>query len=573
MLFSLSIPGGGHLHRSLRLSDVPHATPFADIHNILIGKRQEADAFYHQLHPHNLTEDEKAVQRQALAGMIWSQQIYLYDVNRWIKGDDPDEELPVEGIRAVNQHWKHLVSKRILSMPDKWEYPWFAAWDLAFHTLSLSLVDMPSAKNQLLALVEEAFQHPNGQIPAYEWNFSDINPPVQAWAVWRLFKMEKAKSGKEDLPFLKESFHKLLLNFSWWVNKVDSQGNNVFEGGFLGLDNITLIDRSEPLEGGGRIEQSDGTGWMGCFCLTLMRMALELAQTDSTYESLAIKFFEHFIYIATGLVEAEGRSVQNWDEGDGFFYDVVSSPESGHQHIKVRSLVGLIPLFAVDAITEEELQRFPHFAESFHWFTKNREDICRHGITPIEGGSLLSLASREKMVRILERVWDPEEFRSPYGLRSLSKVYGEHPYSLLGQTIQYEPGEAISTLKGGNSNWRGPIWIPTNFLFIDALERFSFYYGDDLLIRVGRESPVSLGEMASYFREGVISLFTRNKEDKRPVHGDCQLQQENEHFRDHILYYEHYHGETGRGLGASHQTGWSGLVANLIDERNQPLIY
>ncbi|MBF5059199.1 MGH1-like glycoside hydrolase domain-containing protein [Candidatus Neptunochlamydia vexilliferae] len=558
----LKVPAGGKEEILLRLTNTPLKHPLTGVEETIHKRKRQADEYYAGIHPKGATEEEKIIQRQALAGMIWTKQIYLYDVNLWLKGDNPEEPPPQSRESIRNTHWKHLISKRIISMPDKWEYPWFAAWDLAFHCISLALTDMDFAKDQLWYLLFDQFQHPNGQVPAYEWEFSDLNPPVQGWAALRLFNMD----GKKDTAFLKKCFHKLLLNFAWWVNKVDAKGNNVFEGGFLGMDNITVVDRSQEIPGGGKIEQSDGTGWMGFFCLNLMRMALELAKEDSVYEGMAIKFYEHFVYIANALVAAENREVQNWDEEDGFFYDVLTGCKTNnHIRIKVRSMVGLIPLYAVDCITAEELDQFKGFAESFQWFTKNREDICSRCVTPIEQDGkkkyLLTLMEPEKIGRVLEKVWDPNEFRSDYGIRSLSKYHEKNPYELLGSRIKYEPAEAESTLMGGNSNWRGPIWFPTSFLFIEALKTLGEHTGDQ--IKVEGKTP---HEMAHYFADALINLFKKDSEGKRPIYGDYDLLQNEPHFQDLILFYEHFHGDTGRGLGASHQTGWTGLVANLIAE-------
>ena len=556
--------GKSHVIR-LRLTDTSIDMPLDDVENIIALRKKEADSFYETVHAKGLSDDEKLIQRQAFAGMLWSKQIYMYNVKLWFDGDQIHNDLPVERKCGRNLHWKHLISKRIISMPDKWEYPWFAAWDLAFHTVSLALVDMDFAKRQLGLLLYDQFQHPNGQIPAYEWEFSDLNPPVQAWAAWRLFEMDRDKNGNRDTVFLKRCFHKLIINFAWWVNKVDSKGNNVFEGGFLGLDNITVFDRSAPLPDGGRLEQSDGTGWMGFFCLYLMRMALELSKDDHSYQNLAVKFFEHYVYIASALEYAEERKVQIWDDEDGFFYDVLCIPGKVEEQIKVRSLVGIIPLYAIDIITDEELSELKEFSTSFDWFLKNRMDLSQRCVTPIgKAGKmsyLLGLMHPEQMKRVLKRVWDPEEFRSSYGLRSLSKTYEKTPYELLGNSINYEPGEATAILKGGNSNWRGPIWFPTTFLLIESLKKLGQIMGDD--IKVEDANP---GQIADYFANALIDLFRRNKDGKRPIYEDVDLYQNDPHFKDLILFFEHYHGDTGRGLGASHQTGWSGLVVNLLDE-------
>jgi len=562
----LKIPPGKSETLFLRLSSRELSHPLTGVEEIIHKRKSQADEYYETIHPKEISEEEKLIQRQAIAGMLWSKQIYLYDVNLWLRGDNPNMPPPESRKGIRNAHWKHLISKRILSMPDKWEYPWFAAWDLAFHCITYALVDMDFAKEQLWFLLFDQFQHPSGQVPAYEWEFSDLNPPVQGWAALRLFYMEEKKTGKRDIDFLKKCFHKLLLNFVWWVNKVDAKGNNVFEGGFLGLDNITVIDRSQEIPGGGKLEQSDGTGWMGFFCLTLMRMALELSKKDSVYEGMAVKFYEHFVYISNALVAADNREVQNWDDEDGFFYDVLSGTDTNeHFRIKVRSMVGLIPLYAVDCITPEDLENFKEFATSFKWFSENRNDLCSHCVTPIEENGqtkyLLTLMEMPKIEKILKRVWDPGEFCSEFGIRSLSKYHEKTPYELLGKSIKYEPAEAESVLMGGNSNWRGPIWFPTSFLFIEALKNLDHHTNGKM--KIEGKTPL---EMAKFFAEGMIKLFKKNKDNRRPIYGDSKIEQEDPHFQDLILFYEYFHGDNGRGLGASHQTGWSGLVANLIDE-------
>ena len=552
----------------LRICDHELKDPLDDVERWIEKRKEEADEFYNDIHPETASAEEKKIQRSALAGMLWTKQIYNFHVNRWLTGDDPNNPPPPERENIRNTHWRHLVSKRILSMPDKWEYPWFAAWDLSFHTLSLALVDIHFAKDQLWLLLFDQFQHPNGQIPAYEWEFCDLNPPVQAWAVWRVYNMENAKSGTKDRSFLQKCFHKMMINFVWWVNRVDSKGNNVFEGGFLGLDNITVIDRSQEIPGGGHLEQSDGTGWMGFFCLMMMRMALELAKQDSDYESLAIKFFEHFVYIGAALAKASTRKVQNWNEEDGFFYDVIAYPDGSHQQIFVRSLVGIIPLYAIDYISDDEICQFKEFAMSFDWFLKNRAHFVEPCLTRVERGDkkgyMIALMKQNKMQRILEKAWDPREFRSRYGLRSLSKYHEEHPYELFDHTVFYDPGECHVVIKGGNSNWRGPIWFPTTFLFIETLSNLHGIIGDDMKIKVEGEEPVDLKQMVHYFSNALVDIFKRNEAGDIPAFGDYKIMQNEAHW-DHLLFYEHFHGDTGRGLGASHQTGWTGLVANLID--------
>ncbi|MCH9613774.1 MAG: hypothetical protein SP1CHLAM54_07830 [Chlamydiia bacterium] len=561
----LVVPAGESVTILLRLSPEKLSHPLDDVEHIIAKRKKEADHFYDKIHPPEASEDENLIQRQALSGMLWNKQIYLYDVNLWLKGDNPDRPPPPERAHIRNTHWKHMISKRILSMPDKWEYPWFAAWDLSFHCIPLALVDAKLAKDQLWYLLFDQFQHPNGQVPAYEWEFSELNPPVQAWAAYRIFRMEYESTGERDLSFLKRSFHKLLLNFVWWVNKVDSKGNNVFEGGFLGLDNITVIDRSMEIPGGGTLEQSDGTGWMGLFCLMLMRISLEIGRTDHDYQMLALKFFEHFVYIANALMNAENRDLQLWDEDDGFFYDMLCNGDGTHQKIEVRSLVGLIPMYAVDLLTFEEIEACQDFGKSFHWFSDNRQDLTKSCVHHVEGkGYMLTLMTKCQMERILQRAWDINEFRSEYGLRSLSKYYQQYPYELLGNSISYEPGEGESSLKGGNSNWRGPIWFPTSFLFIEALNKIYDILGDSFKV-----NGLTAKEMADTYACSMVKLFLRDEGGRRPVFGDSELFQTDPHFKDYILFYEHFHGDTGRGLGASHQCGWTGLVANLINEHHQ----
>lgn len=558
----LVVPAKGSVTILLRLTTEQLDHPLSNVEEVIADRKKEADQFYEKIHPKGANEDEKSIQRQALSGMLWNKQIYLYDVNQWLKGDNAAKPAPEERHTIRNTHWKHLISKRIMSMPDKWEYPWFAAWDLSFQCIPLALVDARLAKDQLWYLLFDQFQHPNGQVPAYEWEFSELNPPVQAWAALRIFRMEYESTGTKDLSFLKRCFHKLLLNFVWWVNKVDAKGNNVFEGGFLGLDNITVIDRSMEIPGGGTLEQSDGTGWMGLFCLMMMRISLEIGKVDQDYQMLALKFFEHFVYIANALMNAENRDVQLWDEDDGFFYDMLCNGDGSHQRIEVRSLVGLIPLYAVDLLTFEEMEMCKEFGGSFKWFTENRQDLTSHCVHPVEGkGFMLTLMNKCQMERLLQRAWDVNEFRSPFGLRSLSKYYEKNPYSLLGNTITYEPGEGESNLKGGNSNWRGPIWFPTSFLFIEALNKIHEILGDSFQV-----NGLNAHEMAKTYATSMIDLFRRGEDGRRPSLGDSELFQTDPHFKDHILFFEHFHGDTGRGLGASHQCGWTGLVANLLDE-------
>ncbi len=569
---NVQVPAGGSVVLRLRLTDQPLTNPLAEVDSIVVQRRAEADEFYDALHPPQATEDERRVQRQALAGMLWSKQIYLYDVNVWLDGDNPQWGPPASHRSLRNVHWRHLNSMRVLSMPDKWEYPWFAAWDLAFQSVTLGLVDLEFAKEQLWLLLFEQFQHPNGQIPAYEWEFSDLNPPVQAWAVWRLYNMERLRTGAGDRQFLERCFHKLLINFAWWVNKVDSGGNNVFEGGFLGLDNITVIDRSEKLPDGVKLEQSDATGWMGMFCLQMMRIGLELAKENRVYEALATKFFQHYAYIGAAMKKMGGGGYELWSETDGFFYDALCYPDGSYQKFRVRSLVGLIPLYAIERLEEDQLAPFPEFRANLHWFLENRQDIVQRCVTTIHNEQgvvhVLAIINPEQMRQLLRCIWDPEEFRSEYGLRSLSKHHEAHPYIFGEHVVRYSPAESLERLKGGNSNWRGPLWFPTTFLMIESLRKLHTAYGQGFTITsaVDGEGHVTLEDMASGFAQRMIRLFTRNTEGKRPLYGNTPMLQHDPHWRDYLLFYEYFHGDTGQGLGASHQTGWTGLVANMIDE-------
>jgi hypothetical protein len=504
--------------------------------------------------------------------MLWNKQVYVWDIAVWLDGDNPHFPPSSSRHRLRNVHWRHLNSMRILSMPDKWEYPWFAAWDLAFHCVTLALVDAEFAKEQLWLLLFQQFQHPNGQIPAYEWEFSDLNPPVHAWAVWRVYNMDRLRSGKADRRFLEQCFHKLLLNFTWWVNKVDSEGLNIFEGGFLGLDNITVIDRSHEKPDGAKLEQSDATGWMGMFCLNLMRIALELAQENKAYEALATKFFEHYAYIGAAMKRMGSYNYQLWEEADNFFYDVLRYPNGEFHKFRARSLVGLIPLYAIERLEERWIEPFTEFRLNLHWFLNNRQDLVQRCVTTVEREGervhVLAIMNPDQMRPLLERVWDLAEFRSAYGLRSLSKYHEAHPFVFGNSTVGYEPAESIGMLKGGNSNWRGPVWFPTTFMLIESLRKLRKAYGDGFTIqsRDEGEGTVTLDDMARGFANSLIRLFTRNEFSQRPIYGNTRKFQDDPHWRDYILFYEHFHGDTGRGLGASHQTGWTGLVASLIDE-------
>jgi len=569
--YQLTVAAGGSVVVRLRLAPEPLQNPLHEVDQIITQRHAEADEFYAAIQPPKATEEEKLIQRQAFAGLLWSKQIYLFDVNKWLEGDNPKFPPPATRLRIRNLHWRHLNSMRILSMPDKWEYPWFAAWDLAFHSVALALVDPEFAKEQLFLMLFEQFQHPSGQIPAYEWEFSDLNPPVHAWAVWRVYNMEKARSGTGDRQFLEKCFHKLLINFAWWVNKVDSAGNNVFEGGFLGLDNITAFDRSEKLPGGAVLEQSDATGWMGMFCLNLMHIALELAKENHAYESLALKFFEHYIYIGAAMKNMGGRKYSLWDEGDGFFYDVLRYPDGSFQKFRVRSLVGIIPLYAAEALRLDDIETLQEFRANFLWFVKNRRELsesCCHSMEE-KRQYALTIVNQEQLRRVLDRLLNPEEFLSDYGIRSMSKYHQQHPFTFGSSEVRYDPGESENKIKGGNSNWRGPIWFPTTFLIIESLRALGACFGDDFKVRF----PANLGhtrnllEIAGEIANRMIRIFTRNAAGQRPVYGaSCSMFQESPHWRDCILFYEFYHGDNGAGLGASHQTGWSALVAALIED-------
>jgi hypothetical protein len=565
------VPARGSVVLRFRLTDRRLDRPLADVDAVVEQRRREADAFYETVHPPRASADERRVQRQALAGMLWSKQIYLFDVNVWQEGDNPNCPPPESHKHVRNVHWKHLNSMRVLTMPDKWEYPWFAAWDLAFQCMPLALVDPEFAKEQLWLMLFEQFQHPNGQIPAYEWEYSDLNPPVHAWAVWRVYNVEKIRTGQGDRAFLERCFHKLLINFAWWVNKVDGEGNNVFEGGFLGLDNIAVFDRSSKFAAGATLKQSDATGWMGMFCLNLMRIALELGGDNSTYLGLATKFFEHYVYIGAAMKNMAGRNYELWSERDGFFYDVIRYADGSFHKCRVRSLVGLIPLYAMERLEEDWLEGFPDFRANFHWFLRNRAAITKHCVTSVQCDGkpvhVLALVDEGQLRRVLRRVWDPAEFRGPHGLRSLSKHHEAFPFEFWGNAVHYEPAEAVSKIKGGNSNWRGPVWFPTTFLMIESLRKLRAAYGTSFKLAspVGGEDPVTLDDMARGLADRLIALFTRGPSG-RPAHGKQRKFQDDPHWRDLVLFYEYFHADTGAGLGASHQTGWTGLVATLIDE-------
>ena len=568
--YCFDVPAGGSVSVLLRLTPEEMTKPLDEIPRMIAKRKAEADEFYEAIHPPKASHDEKRVQRQAFAGLLWSKQIYLFDVEKWLDGDCLYWPPPISRKTLRNVHWRHLNSMRVLSMPDKWEYPWFAAWDLAFHAIPLALVDPEFAKEQLWVLLFEQFQHPNGQIPAYEWEFSDMNPPVHPWAVWRVYNMDRIQSGKTDRAFLEKCFHKLLINFAWWVNKVDTRGNNVFEGGFLGLDNIAVVDRSEKLPGGAVLEQSDATGWMGMFCLNMTRIALELAKENQAYEGLATKFFQHYIYIGAAMKRMGGQDYDLWDDQDGFFYDVLRYPDGSFHKFRVRSLVGLIPLYAIERLEEEWIKPFSEFRSNLEWFINNRQDLVQRCCHTLERDGMkvhvLTIVNEQQVMRLLERICDPDEFLSEWGLRSLSKVHERHPFVFGTSEVRYEPAEAACKIKGGNSNWRGPVWFPTSFLMIESLRKLGKAYGPTLGVKVPGSPPLMVGEIAETLANRLIKMFVRGEDGRRPIHGAFKKFQDDPHWRDYVLFYEYFHGDTGMGLGASHQTGWTGLVASLIDE-------
>jgi len=549
-----------------------------DFDAVFTQRIQEADEFYDSLAPGGLSEDARRVQRQAFAGLLWAKQFYYYDVNRWLKGDPNMPEPPRERLHGRNADWTHLYNADVISMPDKWEYPWYAAWDLAFHCIPLALVDPTFAKEQLVLMLREWYMHPNGQIPAYEWAFGDVNPPVHAWAAWRVYKIEKKRKGVGDRRFLERVFHKLLLNFTWWVNRKDADGKNIFQGGFLGLDNIGVFDRSAPLPTGGHIEQSDATSWMGMYCLNMLTIALELARDNPAYEDVASKFFEHFVYICRAMNNIGGEKIELWDREDGFFYDVLHWPNGETTHMKIRSMVGLIPLFAVETLDSELVDSLPRFKHRMQWFTENRPDFAQHLETQSYDGGVrrfLSLVNRDRLKSVLRYMLDEEEFLSPYGIRALSRYHKDHPYvvSVMGREhrVDYEPAESSTDLFGGNSNWRGPIWFPVNYLLIESLQKFHYFLGDHYQVEypTGSGHQSTLWQVAAEISRRLTHIFLQNTEGKRPVFGGANRLQVDPHWRDNVLFYEYFHGDNGAGNGASHQTGWTGLVAKLIQQSGE----
>jgi hypothetical protein len=553
------------------------ASPFAGFDGMLVQRQQEADEFYAQVIPQDLSTDAAAVMRQSLGGLLWSKQFYHYVIKEWVDGDPAQPPPPGERRGGRNHAWRHLYNADVISMPDKWEYPWYAAWDLAFHCVPLALVDADFAKEQLLLMLREWYMHPNGQLPAYEWAFGDVNPPVHAWAAWRVYKIEKKRRGVGDRVFLERVFQKLLLNFTWWVNRKDAEGSNVFEGGFLGLDNIGVFDRSAPLPTGGFLEQSDGTSWMAMYSLNLLAIAMELARENPAYEDVASKFWEHFLYIGHAMGhQGKNRNQDLWDDEDGFFYDCLRLTGGRRVPLKVRSIVGLVPLFAVETLEPDLLERQPGFKGRLEWFIEHRDDLIDNVAcmrTPGVGERrLLSVVTADRLRRVLRTMLDETEFLSPYGIRALSRVHREHPYVLPvnghDYRVDYEPGESSTGLFGGNSNWRGPIWFPVNYLLIESLQKFHHYFGADFTVEcpTGSGQMMTLAEVAAELSRRLTRIFLKDASGRRPVFGDIATFQQDPHWRDYVPFHEYFHGDTGRGVGASHQTGWTGLVAKLLQQ-------
>jgi hypothetical protein len=570
LVYRLKLGAGESKQIQLRL--VPDSQSKAASDPELFDLRKKESDEYYAPFTDQMPAERANIFHQAVAGLLWSKQFYHYIVDDWLNGDPNQPSPPPERKEGRNKEWRHVYSRDIISMPDKWEYPWFAAWDLAFHMLPFAHIDSTFAKQQLTLLLREWYMHPNGQIPAYEFAFGDVNPPVHSWAAWRVYKISAAR-GYRDTVFLESTFQKLLLNFTWWVNRKDEDGNNIFSGGFLGLDNIGVFDRSRPLPTGGSLQQADGTAWMGAYCLTMLSMALELAQARPAYEDMASKFFEHFIAICQSINSLGGNGL--WDEEDGFYYDQLMM--DGHSTpLKIRSLVGLLPLIAVQTLEEEHVQNLKGFRKRLDWFLKYRPGQAERITISQAGGHshlLLAMPSKDRLVRALRYLLDENEFLSPYGIRSVSKVHREHPYIYRFQSheyrVDYVPGEGNSQLFGGNSNWRGPIWFPINYLIIEALERYNHFYGDELKVEFPTGSGVmkNLQEVADDLARRLEALFLPDENGRRPCHGDEDRYATNEHWKNLLLFYEYFHGDTGRGCGASHQTGWTGLIARIVSNR------
>jgi len=579
--YKLSLGSGETAVIRMRLadSDFEGKSAFAAFDKTFARRQREADEFYATVIPQNLSADAQNIMRQGFAGMLWSKQFYHYVVKDWLRGDPGAPRPPEERQKGRNHQWTHLYNADVISVPDKWEYPWYAAWDLAFHCVPLTLVDSDFAKAQLTLMLREWYMHPNGQIPACEWALGDVNPPVHAWAAWRVYKIDKKRTGRGDRDFLKRIFHKLMLNFTWWVNRKDAEGMNIFQGGFLGLDNIGVFNRSDPLPTGGYLEQSDGTSWMAMYTLNLLAIALELAKEESCYEDLASKFWEHFIYIAHAMSHRGHNRMGLWHEEDGFFYDALKLPDGSQFPMKIRSIVGLIPLFAVETLEPDVLDRLPDFKRRLEWFIENRPDLMENFACTRNDGMgerrLLSIANQEQLRRILKYMLDEREFLSPYGIRALSQFHRENPYSLdvngTEHRVDYEPGESSTGLFGGNSNWRGPIWFPVNFLLVESLQKFHHYLGDDFKVEfpTGSGNMKTLWDVAGELSRRMTNIFLRDEKGRRPVFGNLEKLQTDPHWRDLVLFHEYFHGDSGFGIGASHQTGWTGVVTKLMQQSGE----
>ena len=571
--YSLTVPAGKSATIRLRLREGSNADAFdGGFDRIMDARRKEADAFYAAVIPSSVGADGANVMRQALAGMLWTKQFYYYDVDRWLGEHGADPFRPQR--RAPrNEHWHHMLNAHIISMPDKWEYPWYAAWDLAFHVLALTLVDPDFGKAQLDLIIGNRYLHPSGQLPAYEWNFGDVNPPVQAWSTIFTYRFETSQQDTRDLEWLERSFHKLALNFTWWVNRKDRSGSNVFEGGFLGLDNIGVFDRSAPLPTGGYLEQADGTAWMALFCQNMLEISVELALHRSAYAEMSLKFAEHFLWIASAMMRA-GDSTGMWDETDGFFYDVLRLPDGRADRLKVRSMVGLLPFCAVTVLDGRLIEKYPEIGHRFRRFLEARPELRAFIHDPakvgIAGRRLASILDETKLRRVLATMLDEKEFLSPYGIRALSRYHADHPYIFrVGSEeygVSYLPAESDSGMFGGNSNWRGPIWMPVNALIIRALMQYYMFYGDAFTIEcpTGSGRRMTLYQVAEELARRLGSIFLRDEHGRRPVHGGIRAFQDDPHWRDLVLFYEYFHGDNGAGIGASHQTGWTGIIARLM---------
>jgi len=580
--YKVTVEGGQQAVITLRLTPgVPEAAALEpEAFDAVFAERiAEADEFYSAIGSPTLSADARNVQRQAFAGLLWSKQFYRYDVFWWLKGDAGNPPPPEGHKQGRNHDWSHLNAADVISMPDKWEYPWFAAWDLAFHCIPIAVVDPAFAKEQLTLLHHEWYQHPSGQLPAYEWAFGDVNPPVQAWSALRVYQIDRRINGKGDRVFLEKIFHKLLLNFTWWVNRKDEEGKNVFQGGFLGLDNIGLFDRSQPLPTGGHLEQSDGTSWMGMFCLNMLSIAIELTREDPSYEDMATKFFEHFVYIAHAMNNFSEHDLDLWDETDNFYYDVLHRPDGTHQFLKVRSMVGLIPILAVETIDQEILDRMPEFKSRLEWFVENRPDLCQNvadfQVNRGQNRILLSIVDPDRLKLVLHKALDESEFLSPNGLRAVSRFHLEHPLIMnvngMEYRVDYEPAESSTGLFGGNSNWRGPIWFPLNYLLIEALQKFDYCLGSHykVVFPTGSDNLIPLSKVATELSRRLIRTSLKGADGHRPVYGTNPTFQNDPHWKDLINFYEYYNGDNGAGVGASHQTGWTGLIGKLIEQSGE----